>query len=148
MSIDLNTNLDVNAAEAEWLEQAGTLDASIANMDDLLKQVKAERDDLYRERIEAHGEFTVGTKRRYMGYETKTTCIDVGRAIDAVLTATEGDLVAMSLCLSSGALKPGACRQVLGDQFNSHFLTERKGTVKVVKVADTRFMPDQKGGAA
>lgn len=154
MKSDIITNLndaanalDLEAGPDEWLAQAGKMDAAVEMADRWIKQVKAERDALYKQRIEQSGEFTVGTIRRYIGFRNETKCIDVGRAVDAIFTAVDGDLVAAASCLSSNALKPGECRRVLGDQFGSHFVTERKDEVKRVIVADTRFTQQRESAA-
>lgn len=66
------------------------------------------------------------TARFYVGTAKTTKCRDVPRAVDAVLQACGGDFDRLMECLASQPLKHGACKAVLGDEWERHFeVTER-----------------------
>lgn len=87
----------------------------------------------------------IGPKRYYIGTKKKTVCGDVPAALEAVLTATGGDLGKLAELLGSQPLKYGACREVLGDAWGDHFTEvveqdlKTGKPLKAVKVADERF---------
>lgn len=73
------------------------------------------------------------TARFYVG-DTKTTkCRDTARAVDAVLQACGGDFDTLLQCLSSQPLKHGACRAVLGEEWDRHFEVVEKADIKTGK---------------
>lgn len=79
--------------------------------------------------INEHGadipiETAKGTKRLYVGNDRRTKCIDTKSALARLLGATGGDLNAVAECLASGAWKPGACRELLGDAWGEVFIVE------------------------
>jgi hypothetical protein len=78
--------------------------------------------------ILANHEIVIGATRYYAGHEIdKWTDENVG-TLDAVLTATKGDITATGGCLASGAWKPGACRSVLPDEVYYRLFKEEKRT--------------------
>ncbi len=60
--------------------------------------------------IEANGPQQVGPIKYYIGTAKTTKCRNVGKALEALLQATGGDFDEVVACLSSGAIKYGACR--------------------------------------
>lgn len=101
-----------------------------------------------------HGSFTWQGKRYYVGtdksYRMKAP---MKEAVEALLTATGGDLDAFCEVLASNALKPGTCKTVLGDEFSRIFATVTKASVetgkpeRVVKVVDEKFLPANRDSA-
>lgn len=98
--------------------------------------------------LQANGEIECGEIRYYAGIEKKTTCTNPKAATVAVLDAAGGDTDKFTECLASGAFKPGACKQLLGEQrFAELFKTEavpdlKTGRAKTVLVAaNPNFLP-------
>lgn len=79
----------------------------------LAKELAQMADAAMVEWIKANGEIEVGDLRYYVGKSKDTKCKDVRRTMESALNATGGDVDALVGLLSSGAWKPGACRQVL-----------------------------------
>lgn len=71
-----------------------------------------------------------GEKRLYIGTDKKTRNPNPTDTLARLLTATGGDLNAVAECLSSGAWKPGACREVLGDEWGSCFTVEEVASIE------------------
>jgi hypothetical protein len=68
-------------------------------------------------------------------------------AMDALLSRVGGDLEAFAELLSANALKPGACKQMLGEEFDAYFevavspaVKEGKRPPRGVVVVNTRFV--------
>ncbi|MCR4331803.1 MAG: hypothetical protein NUV34_03740, partial [Sulfuricaulis sp.] len=80
--------------------------------------------------IQANGDLTIGDKRYYVGPEKTTKSIDNARTLEALLTATDGDVQAIAGLLSSQPYKHGSCRGVLGDQWDKCFIVEEKLDLK------------------
>ena len=81
--------------------------------------------------IDANGDLVVGDVRYYVGVNKTTKCVDVRATMEAALTATGGDVDAMTELLGSGAWKHGACRKVLdADDFHRLFITTEKSNLK------------------
>lgn len=97
--------------------------------------------------INDNGEIECGDIRYYVGTESVTKCNDLGQAVQAILRAVGGDVDLFVSCLSSGALKPGASRAMLGDDaFASHFTTIKLEDLKTgkprkgLKQTNTKFI--------
>jgi hypothetical protein len=74
--------------------------------------------------IGQNGEIEVGEVRYYVAPNRTTKCKDLGRTLEAMLKATGGDFAETVRCLSTGAFKPGACRELLPeDEFVDLFET-------------------------
>lgn len=71
-----------------------------------------------------------GEKRLYVGIDKKTRNPNPTDTLARLLTATGGDLNAVAECLSSGAWKPGACREVLGDAWGDCFTVEEVASIE------------------
>ena len=98
--------------------------------------------------IDANGDIALDDNRRlYVGVTKKTTYIDRQKLFEAMLTETGGDLEMIVKCMAANAWKHGACRDVLDDKWDDHFIVETVQDVKEgvaqksVKLADKRFMP-------
>lgn len=95
--------------------------------------------------IQANGEIECGDIRWYVGPEKKTDCYDQEETLRALLET--GGVDGVAACLASGAFKPGACRKVLGDQWEDYFLTTEKPDLKTgkpkhgLRSVDKRFLP-------
>lgn len=94
--------------------------------------------------IKRHGDLDTGTVRYYVGTEKKTECVDQKNTVGTVLEMGGPDLLAT--VLSSGALKPGPCKEVLGEDWGKHFVVRDKDDLKAgkpvqrLKKHDPRFM--------
>lgn len=82
-------------------------------------------------------------KHLYIGYDRRIKCNDVAATLEALLVATGGDFGAVTDCLSSNALKHGACRRPLGDDWDQHFNMTVIYKVSV-KEADKKFSKKRK----
>ena len=63
--------------------------------------------------IQENGELEYGDIRYYVGPNKTTKCLDAGKTLEALLSATDGDFEAVVRCMSSSAWKHGACREAL-----------------------------------
>ena len=127
-------------------EEALDLMAQVERFKALGRQLHQQLEASLIQFIEANGDIEVGEKRWYVGtdksYKRKA---DIEDAVQALLEVTGGDLQAFCALLSSGALKPAACRTVLGDRFTDLFETvvekdlKTGAPKKAVKVFDARF---------
>lgn len=107
--------------------------------------------------VRANGPFTIGHVRYYAGVKTTIKCVSPVRTAAAILSLSgvdfdpSHDLKLLGECLSSGAFKHGACRDVLGPEWGEHFKettadelkegkpAKEKPAAKLQKV-DTRFI--------
>lgn len=118
------------------------------------REVKKQLDDALLERLtsgDGPREITIGTVKYYVAARSKVKCIDQEAALLALLDHTGGDLTKLADCLSANGLKHGACRTVLGDEYDAHFetITEidvKTGQPKKQVKADNGFMHKHKGG--
>jgi hypothetical protein len=92
--------------------------------------------------------FRVGDKLVFLG-EKKSPAKprDMFAAMDALLSKVDGELESFAELLAANALKPGACRKVLGEEFDAYFevtvapaVKEGKRPPKGVVVVNTRFV--------
>jgi len=63
--------------------------------------------------IEQHGQIERGEVRYYTGPNKTVRCLNHEATVEAVLSASHGDLAAVARCLSSSAWKAGAVRELL-----------------------------------
>lgn len=110
------------------------------------KELKVEMESALMRWITVNGEVQIGTVRYYVGTKKTTRCIDTAGAIERLLMLTSGDFEAVCACLASQPLKPGACREVMGDDWAKFFnvfeesdLKEGKPIKRVQKI-DERFI--------
>jgi hypothetical protein len=125
---------------------AQTLDRLAAYME-RGRQLKEQLDERMLEYLEANGgEVSIGTVKYWIGFPKTTKCLDVRAAVEALLEATGGDMDAFCACLSSNALKYGACKEPLGDKWGLHFVVELKPKIendkpkKDLQRMDTKFV--------
>lgn len=82
-------------------------------------------DEAIKEWIASNGEPLVqtagGERRLYVAVDKITKVRDPRAAFKAVLLACGGDVDAVVDAISVNALKPGACKAILGDDWGSHF---------------------------
>lgn len=81
-------------------------------------------DDLLLGIAETRGEFVIGnTLYRATGPQTERKCRDLEGGVEDLFIKTQGDLKAFCAHLSANALKPGACRTTMGEDFDKFFTT-------------------------
>jgi hypothetical protein len=98
--------------------------------------------------IKANGDLELNdTSRFYVGDEKRVKCVNVPAAVEALITACNGDFTAFCEILSSNALKHGAAKKVLpAEVFEQFFATEvvedlKTGAAKKKLLkADERFI--------
>lgn len=131
---------------ARTIQRVEWLTGRARELDKLLKQALIE----YLDQPGGPQEINIGDVRYYVGNKKTIKCRDNRRTVEALLNATGGDFEKFVECLSSNALKHGACRTVLGDEFDSHFEEKVDTDLKTgaptreVKRIDARFMPKRK----
>lgn len=118
----------------------------VATMDKLkafqqtLNEYKRLMEDGVIDWIKKNGEIEVGDLRLYVGEERKIKCRDFKGTLEAILSASGGDMEALVSCLSSNAFKPGACRETLPpSKYRDLFVTTvepdlKKGIAKKQKL--------------
>ena len=125
--------------EAMTPEERGQVYEQRQVLKGLATEFCASIDDVLIELCEAGYETLVqtekGPRRLYAAPDKRTTCNSVPLTVTGILAASGGDIGVLAQCLSSNAFKPGACRAVLGEQWNTYFtVDERKklneGSVK------------------
>lgn len=84
--------------------------------------------------IESNGDLVIDEQSRlYVGREKVTKCRDVGACLQALFDLAEGEYEKVVQCLSTTAIKHGAARSVLGDEYAKHFTEEVKADIKTGK---------------
>lgn len=149
---DLDTVTTALAQRIEALPALSDAEAALSLMADVerfqaaAREAKRQLEAALIQFIDANGDIELGDKRWYVGHDKsykRRTDLEV--AVSALLEATGGDVAAFCGLLSSGALKPAACRLVLGERFADHFETVVERDLKTgaprraVKVHDARF---------
>lgn len=118
-----------------------------------VKFLKQNLDEACQRWIEANGAIQCGTKRLYVGPVKNTKCRALPAAVKALLDSVGGDFDQFCECLSSGALKYGACKQVMGEEtWAQHFEVTEKSElkegvatpVKVLHEVDEQFLPKKR----
>jgi hypothetical protein len=104
--------------------------ARLRAIEEARREIKQLVDEAALEHIREHGEFEIGDLRYFEGVDRDTRDADPRMTFEGLMLATGGDLDALKECLASGAFKPGACRKVLGDDFERYFTTTVKQDVK------------------
>ena len=82
-----------------------------------------------------------GTINYYVGSEKKVKCRNVRECIVALMEKTGGDFDLFTDTLSVNAIKQGAAKKVLGDEFAQHFETV---TEEVLEKKETLHVFDEK----
>lgn len=101
-----------------------------AGLKAIVREYSARLEEAAIDYINRHGPVESLTARFYVGTAKTTKCRDTALAVDAVLQACGGDFGTLLQCLSSQPLKHGACRGVLGDEWDRHFETTEKADIK------------------
>lgn len=118
-----------------------------AALREIVRQYEALADEASLDYLQRHGSVTTQTERYYVGTKRTTKCRDARATIEAILTATGGDLDRLCSLLASQPLKHGGCKAVLGNEWDKHFETVEVPDVatgkpqRVVKKYDPRMMP-------
>ena len=95
------------------------------------KQLKAEFEASLLAYIEEKGSFEWGGIRFYAGTRKTTKCVNKMLTMQLLLEGMGGDLnLVVSDLLASQPFRYGACRDVLGDEFDKCFSTEEKPDLK------------------
>ncbi len=96
--------------------------------------------------INTNGDLTIGDKRYYVTTAKRTKPKDLAALTEAVMQATGGDFDKFVKTLGANAYKLGACKTVLGDEWDIHFTVEPVDDLKTgkpkkeVKCIDERFV--------
>lgn len=130
-----------DATEDDFLVAMHTL----AALKQAARDYAAMVDDAALEYLDRHGAVETPTERYYLGKSRTTRCRDTGRCIESILAATGGDLDKLADLLASQPLKHGACKGVLGDEWDRHFEVVEKDKVEVKRV-DPAQLPARAGG--
>lgn len=82
--------------------------------------------------IAANGDLEAGNGvRYYVGKEKKTKCMDQRQAVEALISATAGDLDKFCETLSANAIKHGAAKKLLAPEtYGVYFTTEESDDLK------------------
>jgi len=131
----------VESLEAGLATQSTILDAMevVRLLGDTHRALKARVEAAAIRHIEAHGPFTSGTTRYYVGANKTTRCLDVRKTVEAVLTAAGGDVDAFVECLSAGAFKPKRTCALLGEGADVLFETRETKDLKTGEVGAKRL---------
>lgn len=116
------------------------------NLSFMLTQIKGLQKNLDERLIEwirANGTIEYGTKKIYVGTKKDTKCKALRPALEALMIACGGDWEKFCECMASGAIKYGAAKTVLGDEWGDHFETVEKSELKEVCEVDTKFLPQR-----
>jgi len=135
-----------NATAEDFL----TVQHAVAGMKGIVREYEARAKEASLEFLQDHGEVVSGTERYYIGNKKTTKCRDTGKALEALLTETGGDFEAVVELMASEPFKHGACRGVLGDGWEQHFIVAEVEDVKTgkakkeIKRIDSRFQKGRK----
>lgn len=100
---------------------------------------------LQRVKANTGNDLAVGDIRYYVGPEKKTKCRDVRATLTKLFEYAAGDIETVANCLSSDALKPGACKEVLpGDVYADSFAETVKLDIKTGKPAKSIHRTDDR----
>lgn len=96
-----------------------------------LAELQREAEAVGAKALQEHGAQVIGSVRWYAAYDRDTHCKNNLRALDLVMTASQGDSERFVACLSANAFKPGACRQLFEEAgmvaaFDECFAVEEK----------------------
>lgn len=112
-----------NRLDAMTPEERGRAYVTMQACDRAYREWKAMFTEAFIESVEVHGEPLVetidGLKRVYVAADRRTTCNNVKETSRTILEQHGPDVLAD--CLGSNALKPGACKAVLGEAWGEHF---------------------------
>ncbi len=109
-----------------------------------LKEIKKQHTEAVIEWIKVNGEFMVGDNLYKIGKTKTVKCLNLAKTVEAVLNACGGDFAEFVQVLSSGAFKPAATANVLGDDAEQHFLTTWKDKIELKKIPTNLISQTQK----
>ena len=98
--------------------------------------------------IEKNGDLEIpGTEVRfYVGADKRARCIDPAKTFLAILDESGGDIEKAAETIAANGIKTGAAKQILGREWDRHYVTEKverlkegKATQKRLKRYDPRF---------
>lgn len=139
---ELALRLDTPVKTPEHALEALT---ALANFKKRVAEVEAQIKAGVIAHIKANGPIVNGDVRYYVAPNKTTKCLDARGVLDALMTATAGDLEAVTACLSTDAWKPAATKKVLGKDADKWFLDEVKDALKEeLHTVDTRFLTQGK----
>lgn len=104
-----------------------------AGLKAIVREYSARLEEAAIDYINRHGPVETLTARFYVGASKTTKCRDTALAVDAVLQKCGGDFGTLLGCLSSQPLRHGACRAVLGEEWDRHFEVIEKADIKTGK---------------
>lgn len=117
-----------NRLDAMTHEERGRAYTAMQDCDRAYREWKAMFTEAMIESIEVHGEPLVetmdGLRRVYVAADRRTTCNSVKETARSILEQHGPDVLAD--CLGSNALKPGACKAVLGEEWSKHFTVDER----------------------
>lgn len=110
------------------------------------RELRQQCEEQVKDYILEHGEIEVGDKRWYVGVDRKhKPALPMPELVALLMEETGGDFDRFCELLASDALKPGACKKVLGERFDEAFETKTVTDLKTgeprksVRVFDKRF---------
>jgi hypothetical protein len=80
--------------------------------------------------IENHADIVCGEVRWYAGTAKTVKCHNIPGALEALMVATEGDFSKLCEVLSSNAIKQGAAKKILRDDWNKFFTVAEEQDLK------------------
>jgi hypothetical protein len=135
-----------NATDEDFL----TVQHAVAGMKGIVREYESLAKEASLEYLKGGREVVSEHERYYIGNKRTTKCRDTGRALEALLIETGGDFDAVVELMASEPFKHGACRGVLGDDWEQHFIVAEVEDVKTgkakkeIKRIDTRFEKGRK----
>ena len=117
-----------------------TVQHTLAGLKQLVAEYSALAAEASIEYVRRNGPVETDTERYYLGRTKTTRCRDTAAAVEAIFTASGGDIGTLVGLLASQPLKHGACKGVLGEQWAEHFETTESDKVEVKRV-DPRMLP-------
>lgn len=138
--------LELDASEAEFHEAIQIVD----RVAEIARQLKAKVELAAIEWIKKHGPVSLNETRYFVGPNKKVKCNSPYTTLLKCMEEAGGDLDRIGTLLSSDSLKPGACRELLGEEeFNRQFTTTVVDDLKTGKPSarlqklNTAFLPNK-----
>lgn len=137
---ELEIHLNANPDDARPVDADAVLSAMnlVRRLGEIHRDLKDRLEAASIQWIEVNGDLTDGEVRYYVAPNKSTKCVDLRGTFQALLDKSGGDLDSVVLCLSSGAFKPSATKEVLGDLADSLFVTEVTKDLKTGKPTGPR----------
>lgn len=142
-----DTSIDIAETEAATRDDVLAALEVVKRMGELYRAFKERVDAAAVVWINKHGPFEDGGRRFWVAKTKTTKCKDVRGTLVAVLEVAGGDFDRVCECLSTGAFKPAATKEMLGERADEFFETKEVDDLKTgeskapkLQVADTRFL--------